>query len=72
MTIRNHHKYLYCKSKQYETKRRYGDEESCKLKLDQQGVICKKCGGNEYYWHKTRWQMNIKNVDFARHSVAEP
>jgi hypothetical protein len=46
----------------------YKDETSCKLKFkairDQQGVICKKCGGKEHYWHKNLWQYECKKCKF--------
>jgi hypothetical protein len=46
----------------------YNNEESCKLKFkeirDQQGVICKKCGGKKHYWHKNLWQYECKKCKF--------
>ena len=42
----------------------YPDEESCKMKFkeyrDQQGIICKKCGNEEHYWKKDKWQYECK------------
>jgi Zn finger protein HypA/HybF involved in hydrogenase expression len=46
----------------------YKDETSCKLKFkvirDQQGVICKKCGGKEHYWHENIWEYECKKCKF--------
>ncbi len=42
----------------------FPDEESCKRRFkeirDQQGVKCRKCGGNEHYWKQDKWQYECK------------
>jgi len=46
----------------------YGDEGSSRLKFksirDQQGVICKKCGGIDHYWQQSLWQYECKGCKF--------
>lgn len=43
----------------------FPDEESCKLKYkeirDKQGVVCRKCGGEDHYWKRDKWQYECKN-----------
>lgn len=48
--------------------RKYPDEASCKMAFkqirDQQGVLCKKCGGTNHYWKADKWQYECKSCRF--------
>lgn len=48
--------------------KKYPDESSCKMAFkqirDQQGVICKKCGGADHYWKADKWQYECKSCRF--------
>jgi transposase-like protein len=43
----------------------FPDETACKLKFkairDQEGVVCRKCGGTDHYWLGTIWQYQCKH-----------
>ena len=43
----------------------FPDESSCRIKFkefrDEQGVICRKCGGTDHYWLQTIEQYQCKN-----------
>ena len=42
----------------------FPDEDSCKLRLktirDNEGVICRHCGGKDHYWKSDKWQYECK------------
>ncbi len=46
----------------------FPDEECCRqhfrLRRESQGVYCKKCGYDEHYWLKAKWQWQCKMCDF--------
>lgn len=46
----------------------FPDENSCKhhfkSQRENQGVFCKKCGGDKHYWLRNKWQWQCKNCDF--------
>ena len=48
--------------------RKYPDESACKLAFkqirDQQGVVCKKCQGQQHYWKEDKWQYECKACRF--------
>ena len=47
---------------------KYPDEAACKLAFkqirDQQGVLCKRCGGDSHYWKADKWQYECKSCRF--------
>ena len=48
--------------------KKFPDEASCKThfkeKRDKQGVVCKRCQGQEHYWISTREQYQCKHCNF--------
>ena len=48
--------------------KKFPDEESCKAHFkaerDKQGVVCKRCDGQQHYWLSTRSQYQCKNCKF--------
>lgn len=46
----------------------FPDEESCRIKFreyrEKEGVVCKKCGHTEHYWHKCRSEFQCKHCGF--------
>lgn len=48
--------------------KKFPDEASCKThfkqKRDKQGVVCKRCQGQDHYWISTREQYQCKHCNF--------
>ena len=46
----------------------YPDEDSCKLKLkairENEGIVCRHCGGTVHYWKQDKWQYECKACKF--------
>lgn len=47
---------------------RFSSEEACKLHIkqirEQEGIVCKKCGGRDHYWKQDKWQWQCKTCKF--------